>query len=303
MQKPMILHKKIKLTNKFHRNLYFYDSYFEKFVDYKFCGPDYYINFELSIIQNSENEINIFYDEISDSKDAIPYISEGIELFLSFLKSMNISLSNGLNFTITNTKNHSVDFKPKMFIAFTFKRLKKIFFEYSEKNIEKPILDLTNSFNENAKIIDKIPLECYDSSNYEMRSTIDLPIIYTSELVFPKNKLRKIFSDSENKFKIELIINPHFQNEREDLKRMHYVSILSSFSKESIETYISVKETFELVVKEIYDKKYNLFGIDIYINILSYDSSYSKYATIGFKYDLYYFIKELLLRSNNISQL
>lgn len=298
----MILHKKIKLKNQFHRTLNFCESYFETFADYKVSGPDYYINFELSIIQNDDNEVNIFYDDIPDSKDAIPYISEGIEFFLSFLVLRNINLSKGFNFNITNTKNHPVDFKPRMFTAFTFKRLKKIFFEFSEKIIEKPILDFTNSINENTQIIDKIPSEYYNYSIYELKYNIDLPIIYKDELVFPKIKLKKIFSDLENKFQIELFLNPHYQNNRKDLKRMQYVSLSSTFSKESIETYISTKEVFELIIKEIYEKKYNLSGIDIYINILKNDFS-SKYATTDFKYDFYYFIKEFLLRSNIILKL
>lgn len=52
----------------------------------KFSGPDYYITFELSIIQNIDNEVNIFYDDILDSKHVLQYISGGIEFFYPFLR-------------------------------------------------------------------------------------------------------------------------------------------------------------------------------------------------------------------------
>lgn len=124
----MKLHKTIELNKNNFRILKFEEKYSEKFADYKFSGPDYYVNFELLISPNFDNNVKIFYDDSQDSEEAIPFISEGIEKFFTFLNSKNIRLTNRLNFTVTNTQNHPVGFKPKMFVAFTFKRLKKIIF-------------------------------------------------------------------------------------------------------------------------------------------------------------------------------
>jgi len=299
----MKLYKTILLKKGNYRKLIFNKMYFENICDYKFSGPDYLIDFELTITQNNDNTVTVSYDNLSDSEESIPFISEGIENFLSFLNSKNIGLSSGIDFKIENTKNHPVDFKPKMFVAFTFQRLKKIFFELSEKRIEKPIIDITNSINDDIAIFEDVPNKYYNLNVYELRNNIELPIIYERSLIFPQIKLKKIFSDLENFFQIELTIIPHYDNQRKDLKRIGHFSVSSSFLKENLETYISVRETLDILIREIYRLKYNLGGANIYIDILKYDSTYSGYAKLDFKYDLYYFIKELLLRGNSISTL
>ena len=190
-----------------------------------------------------------------------------------------------------------------MFVAFTFQRLKKIFFDLSEKRIEKPIIDITNSINDDIAIFEDVPNKYYNLNIYELRNNIELPIIYERSLIFPQIKLKKIFSDLESFFQIELTIIPHYDNQRKDLKRIGHFSVSSSFLKENLETYISVRETLDILIKEIYILKYNLCGANIYIDILKYDSTYSGYAKLDFKYDLYYFIKEFLLRGNSISTL
>lgn len=217
----MKLYKTITLKKTDYRKLAFINQYFENICDYKFNGPNYLIDFELTIsLNNNDDMVNIIYDNLSDSEEAIPYISEGIEKFLSFLSSKNIGLSSGLDFTITNTRNHPVDFKPKMFVAYTFQRLKKIFFEFSEKRIEKPIIDSTNSINDSIAIFEDVPNKYYNLNIYELRNNIELPIIYERSLIFPQIKLKKIFSDLENFFEIELTIIPHYDNQKKELKRI-----------------------------------------------------------------------------------
>lgn len=296
----MNLHKKIQLKNKFHRTISFDETYFEKVVDYKFSGPDYYINFDLNITQNQNSEINILYDNCPDSKVSIEFISEGIEKFLAFLQAKNISIANGLDFIITNTKNHPVDFKAKMFIVVTFRRLHYLFFRLATKTIHKPINNYINSINEDVELQKKIPTFYHSSNNFPLRNRIDLPINYKENLFLPEtNLIKKTFLDAEDNSQIEISLLPHHQQEREELKKIQYISIFSANSNENFIAFLIVRDVLEEIRKEIYSKNHNLSGMDIFINVLN-SNIYEGYLESDFKYDLYFFIKEIILRSNSI---
>ncbi|KFC18767.1 hypothetical protein [Chryseobacterium sp. FH1] len=296
----MNLYKKIELKNKFHKTLSFDETYFEKVADYKISGSDYYINFDLNITQNQNSEINILYDDGPDSKVSIEFISEGIEKFLAFLQAKNISIANGLDFTISNTKNHPVDFKAKMFIVFTFKRLYHIFFRLATKTIQKPINNYIDSINVDVEVQEEIPKFYYNTNNFPLRNRIDLPINYKQNLFFLKTKLiKKYFFDVEDNAQIEISLISHYQQAKEEFRRIQYITILSGSSNENFMAFLIVRDVLEEIRKEIYSKNYNLSGIDIFINVLN-SNIYEGYLESDFKYDLYFFIKEIILRSNSI---
>lgn len=135
-------YKSFPINPSFDRKVCIAEEYKERVRHIRQTGGDHVVIYDLVIVPNTTDTVNLYYEDDEYTKDfcthltkeCIPYISEGVEAIVEFLKEKEVSC-NGFELCIANAVVHPVDFRPTYYRKFTTERLVSIVNKIASKEL------------------------------------------------------------------------------------------------------------------------------------------------------------------------
>jgi hypothetical protein len=240
---------------------------------------DSIVDYEVSLQTNSTEIINVYFAKHELLDELSKPLLEGVKEFISFLRNRSISC-NGFDIFLKNIVYMPADYKPRNYKTSILYFLKEIFFNQASDIISKPILDY--------KLNDSTNIDEYQfDEKLKLYRTIDV-ILGIEILSIPEISIKKNFYDEYTLPILSIIIFPN--------KKLN-INIFIDEQEFKYNDPNWVQRVLEALMKDL-APKYQLPGLDLYISNES-----ALHLESNLIYDLYWFIKELLLRSNNIQNL
>ena len=272
-------------------------EYTERFCSYKQAGGDYIVDFIINIKPTENDFVNFFIIEDEQTNSVYQFILEGIESFFNHEIFNNKVRFANFDIIISNCIYHPVDFKAKMYITLSNKRIKEIIFDNANYNIFKPVIESPSSINnckkeifqDTSRLYEKISISKSLPNN--LFEKIDLPDSFS---------IKKEIKNIENEKIFEIYI---YKNDF-GFRHLNNIKIIISNPK-NIDVLFAINEVINKFVEKLHKNKKNITGFNILID--SFDEKVKcfdiNYSISDFKNEIYWLLLEIFLRSNEYSSI
>lgn len=291
----MRLYKTHKTRNDFQRVITLKEDYSERYCCYKQSGPNFVIDYVISLKANNEENVYIYCDIDEQTLAVIASISQGIDEVIQELNLSEITLK-GIDILIEKGVYRPSDFKTNSYVFYTSKRLKEILFRNCLKYSRKPIKNKVEDQRISSEIIDRTKTNIANLYNdYELLKTIDLPNRNKETLYLPEYVLiQKEFLTYEAKESVTIsVIANDF-----GYRHLNHISVSTNYDKDCAKAFSLVGEALEQLKSDCYSQGYNLGGMNIYIN--KANIGYVNHKSLDLATQVYWFLKDYLLQCNEV---
>ncbi len=294
----MRLYKTHKTQGDLHRVITINEEYSERYCSYKLAGPESVIDYVIVLRANNEEDVNIYCDIDQQTLAVIISISEGIDEVIRQLKLSDITLR-GIDILIKRGVYHPTDFKARLYSSFTAKRLKEILFRSCLKYSRKPFKSRIEDHLLSSETLDRTKINVANLYNdYDIVKAVNLPNIHEKTLYLPKDVLvQKEFkiAEREENVIVSIVANDF------GYRHLNRLRLSTPYDKGCVKAFTLLLDGLEQLKKDCYEQGYNLGGMNVYINRSSIDNINEN--SLDFTTQIYWFLKDYLLRCNEIERI
>lgn len=269
-------------------------AYHERYCLYKQTGPNFVIDYEMTLIPTEKDTVSVFFTPDEDTAITIEPICNGIEQYILSQNKQNINVC-GFDILIENSILIMSDYRPSRTTFYTEKRFLNLLSRFGVKRYDSSVIGYG---------VPDATCEEFDYTNenlYTIRSRshfvkdFDLNHVHPSKLTFPERFYVKTFASEE--YTIKLIFYGQHWSER----HVNRASVMSDRDDACINTMFMVNASVDYFIRDIYDQGYNLSNF--MIRIVESDTEHTEDKFIAFQEELIWFLKGLLLANNNIDSI